>query len=158
MTRDWKVVAKTAGIILVLGTSGCSILSRWYVHPLQKGLVLTVRSVLDGSLVFGTESLAEAFKRRSGSQPVLACFGYFLIGSVLGGVSVLLIPRFSEGVLVSAGCLLAAPSIAGLAMHAFGVLRQRSGAHTTNLATFAGGASFAFGISLVRFLILVTFV
>jgi len=45
-----------------------------------------------------------------------------------------------------------APLATGAAMHAFGARRRRRGRATSGLATFWGGAAFAFTMALARWL------
>ena len=91
-----------------------------------------------------------AFDRPSRSLPV-AVLGLFLLGAAVGGLSLLAWP----GRLVKPGPIpglsLAIVSSAA-AMQAWGTYRRAKGHVTTHLATFPGGAAFAFGTALVRFL------
>jgi len=48
--------------------------------------------------------------------------------------------------------LVLAPLATGAAMHAFGARRRRHGRATSGLATFWGGAAFAFAMALARWL------
>jgi hypothetical protein len=48
--------------------------------------------------------------------------------------------------------LVIAPLVAGVCMHFLGEWRRRQDRKPTALATFTGGATFAFGMALVRFL------
>ena len=48
--------------------------------------------------------------------------------------------------------LLGAPIAAGLVMRAYGKATRRRGRSPSSLATFGGGAIFAFGMHLVRYL------
>jgi len=50
--------------------------------------------------------------------------------------------------------LILAPLGTGAAMHAFGVWRRRRGAPASRLATFWGGALFAFAMAFTRWLFL----
>jgi hypothetical protein len=47
-----------------------------------------------------------------------------------------------------------APLVVGAALHGFGIWRKRHGHSTTHLATFYGGAAFAFGYAITRLLVL----
>jgi hypothetical protein len=90
---------------------------------------------------------------RSNHHPIIAAIGYFLVGAALGGVSLLIWPnRFFEPGPIPGLSLVLSPVAAGVAMHAWGAYRSSRGHVTTNLATFLGGAAFAFGTALVRFL------
>jgi hypothetical protein len=50
--------------------------------------------------------------------------------------------------------MIVTPVLNGLLMHAYGSWRERRGMERFFLATFWGGALFACGLSLVRFLLL----
>jgi hypothetical protein len=99
----------------------------------------------------GLESIKAAFARPNRSVP-LAVLGLFLLGASLGGLSLLALPaRFWKPGPIPGLSLILGPLCAGAAMHAWGRHRRAGGHDTTNLATFAGGAAFAFGMALVRF-------
>jgi hypothetical protein len=90
---------------------------------------------------------------RANWNPVIASVGYLLLGGAFGAGFVWLLPYR----LVPPGpfpgiSIMLAPLASGLAMYALGKYRRAHGHTTTNLATFHGGAAFAFGASLVRFL------
>jgi hypothetical protein len=99
----------------------------------------------------GFGAFKEAYDRAN-RNPVLASVGYLVLGGAIGAGSAWLLPYH----LVQPGpfpglSLVLAPFVSGLAMHWFGKYRRANGHMTTNLATFYGGAAFAFGASLVRF-------
>jgi hypothetical protein len=111
--------------------------------------------LLQGGLEVLWELASSSYKLTYGREnhhPAVAAMGYFLVGAVLGGFSLLLWPDriFQPGPIPGISLLLS-PLGAGVALHAWGVYRRRSGHVTTNLATFVGGAAFAFGTALVRF-------
>jgi hypothetical protein len=107
-------------------------------------------------LAFGWESVAAPFRRRERSNAALAAVGYILFGGILGAVSAWLIPhRFSQNDAISLLSVILNPIAAGFVLNFYGAARRRRNRPTTNLATFVGGASFAFGLSLARFLLLV---
>jgi hypothetical protein len=71
-------------------------------------------------------------------------------------VSAWLVPdRFSQNVAISVLSVIFNPIIAGFVLDQYGAARRRKNRPTTNLATFAGGAAFALGFSLARFLLTV---
>jgi hypothetical protein len=89
---------------------------------------------------------------RANRNPLLASIGYLLLGGVLGAGSAWLLPyRIVQPGPFPGLSLVLAPLVSGLAMHLFGKYRRANGHVTTNLATFFGGAAFALGASLVRF-------
>ena len=107
-------------------------------------------------LALGWESTAASFRRRSSSHPALAAVGYVLLGAAVGALSAWLLPyRFSQNDAISVLGVILNPIAAGFALNYYGASRRRRNRPTTNLATFVGGVSFAFGLSLTRFLLLV---
>jgi hypothetical protein len=99
----------------------------------------------------GLASFKVAFQRPSRSLP-LAVAGLFFLGGGIGGISLLIWPGriLGPGPLPGLSLILG-PLCAGLAMQAWGRYRRNAGHVTTGLATFPGGAAFALGTALVRF-------
>ena len=107
-------------------------------------------------LELGLESVKSSAKEQRRSNAVAAVFGYFLIGAVLGSISARILPQqLSPNDIIAFVGLFVGLVFAGLAMHLFGDWRRRSGARTTHLATFWGGAALAFGVNTARFLFVV---
>ncbi|MGD8859249.1 MAG: hypothetical protein PVI30_04505 [Myxococcales bacterium] len=107
-------------------------------------------------LELGFEGAAESLKPARESNKWLAAFGYLLFGAAVGALSAWALPRrLSSNDLVSGSSLVLNPLLAGTAMYLFGMWRRSHGHRTTRLATFVGGAAFAFGVALVRYLVLV---
>jgi hypothetical protein len=95
---------------------------------------------------------AKEARGRENWDPVLATVGYFVLGGILGGLSVWALPER----LLQAGpfpglSLVFSPLGAGLTMAWWGKFRRARGHATTNLATWYGGGAFALGMSLIRF-------
>ncbi len=115
-------------------------------------LELFLQIFLEILFEFGSASYKETYQRPN-RHIVIAALGYFFAGVAVGGLSLLFWPnRFFRPGPIPGLSLILSPLAAGATMHAWGELRRRSGRVTTNLATFAGGAAFAFGTALVRFL------
>lgn len=114
-------------------------------------LEILLSLLLEIPFELGISAYRKAWQRNNRS-PVAASLGYMVLGFVLGIVSVLLYP---ESVLPAAGfrglSLVLAPVLAGGVMHLWGGYRQSEGHPATNLATFFGGAAFAFGLAVARF-------
>lgn len=85
---------------------------------------------------------------------VLSAIAYFLVGLILGVLSAwalpdpLLPPPRTRGL-----SLLLSPLLSGFAMHTWGAFRRDRGRPASTLATFYGGAAFALGAALGRFLL-----
>jgi len=108
--------------------------------------------ILEVLAEFGLAALKATLERQNRSLP-LAALGLFLLGAGLGGLSLFVWPQrvIKPGPVPGLG-LLISPLCVGGVMHAWGTYRRVLGHITTNLATFAGGAAFALGSALVRFL------
>jgi hypothetical protein len=103
-------------------------------------------------LELGFQGLAHSVRRGRLANPVLAGIGLVIIGAIVGFVTCWLFPG---PVLHSAPrrpwvSLVLAPLATGAIMHALGSWRRRRGGDPTLLATFWGGALFAFAMSAVR--------
>ena len=99
----------------------------------------------------------EAFvvpRRRRQRNPALVIFGLLVFGALVGLVSVWILPRriFPAPAHLSGISIVLAPLATGAAMRAFGARRRRRGRATSGLATFWGGAAFAFAMALARWL------
>ena len=96
--------------------------------------------------------LGEPFRARERRNAVLAGIGYFLIGLMLGGVSLLIFPQsFVRSERFHGINLLITPIVSGLVMGAFGRWRERHGKIILRLDSFVYGFVFAFAMALVRF-------
>jgi hypothetical protein len=107
---------------------------------------------------FGEDLMAAAVKYSFGGRsanPWLSALVYVILGEMIGFASVLTLPqRFIPAISPISGIsLLLAPLAAGLLMHAYGSWRTRQAKDHSWLATFWGGALFAFSIALVRWTI-----
>ncbi len=100
----------------------------------------------------GLDSLRHAVRRGRAANPALAGTGLFLLGGMLGFTSALVAPhRVWRPLLHPSGItVVLAPIVNGLLMHGFGAWRRRRGGDPSRLATFWGGAVFAFGLALAR--------
>jgi hypothetical protein len=112
-------------------------------------LVLPAALELLAELGFG--ALGRGAKRARGG--VLPALGLLLLGATAGGLSVWVLPQRlgSPGPFRGASLVLA-PLALGALMSAWGGHRRTRGHETTVLASFWGGAAFAFGFALARFL------
>lgn len=97
----------------------------------------------------GFHALAEPFRKPP--NPWLAAIGYLLIGAIIGGLSVLVVPSH----LVSTHALrianlIVTPVAAGLCMCAVGAWRARRGQALLRIDRFAYGYLFALSFALMR--------
>lgn len=121
-------------------------------------LQIVVDLVWELITMFGWESVAHSLRRDREADPMLAALGYALLGSVVGVISVGALPEvFLPRLQVRGLSLLLSPAIAGAIMQAHGDWRRRRNLPTTLLATFWGGATFAFFVALSRLVMLVMF-
>jgi hypothetical protein len=93
------------------------------------------------------------WRRRTGTAgPFCAAIGWFAVGAGVGALASWLVPDpIAVAPRIRGTSLVVAPLAGGFALAAFGWWRRRSGHEPTSLATFVGGASFAFGSALARF-------
>ncbi|MCI0567198.1 MAG: hypothetical protein L0Z52_03285 [Acidobacteria bacterium] len=101
---------------------------------------------------FGFSSIGESLRQRSRAHPVVAGIGVALLGGLAGALTSLIWPTriFPSGPLRGASLLLS-PLITGVVMDRYGQWREGSGVARSYVATFWGGALFAFSMALVRF-------
>lgn len=110
---------------------------------------LCIEVVLQAFVKGGLDGLGEFLDFVPGNR-FLAALGYATLGFTLGALSSLLLPQPVLPQPATRGISLAiSPVVSGLAMHLWGSWRARG---PQGLATFWGGASFAFGCALGRFL------
>jgi len=100
----------------------------------------------------GFRAAGEPFRRQSRAHPVIAGIGVALLGALAGTLTSLVWPArvFQPGP-VRGASLLVSPFITGVAMHRYGQWREDRGVARSYIATFWGGALFAFSMALVRF-------
>lgn len=113
---------------------------------------LVLEVFAEALLELGLSGLKQALGRAN-RNPLLAAIGYLILGGVVGGISIWLWPqRLLRSAPVPGLGLLLSPLAGGAAMEAWGRFRRSGGHATTNLATFLGGAVFALGYAMVRFI------
>jgi hypothetical protein len=88
-------------------------------------------------------------------HPVYGLLGLGLLGAVSGGLIAWLLPHRLFGTpAVPGASLVASPLLNGLFMHFYGTWQARRSGRESLAASFWGGAVFAFGFALVRFVAL----
>ena len=109
--------------------------------------------LLEGLLELGLEATQAALGRQN-RDPVLATFGYLMLGATIGGLSIWLLPgRILPRAPRPGLSLVLSPVAAGAALELWGRHRRAHGQPTTNLATWHGGGALALGLALVRYLL-----
>ena len=105
--------------------------------------------VLEALVELGFHTIAEPFRKTP--NPWLATLGYVLLGSVLGGLSLLVFPLHLVGGGLRVVNLLITPIAAGLLMCLMGVWRARRDQPVLRIDRFAYGYVFALSLALIRF-------
>ena len=109
---------------------------------------------LGGELLveLGFRSVSETTAPRKERNPILAGFGYALLGLIAGGLSLLIFPEaIARSERFRGINVLVAPAMAGLGMAGLGWLLERSGRRRLRIDSFFYGFIFALPMSLVRF-------
>ena len=113
-------------------------------------IVLSLVGELFTDLGWGLVSHFLQTKRRR--RTALGFAGWFVFGLAVGALSAWIHPaHFFHSRRIRLAILFVAPLCAGMVMHIYGRSKQRRGRSRSSLATFAGGALFAFGLHLVRY-------
>lgn len=103
----------------------------------------------------GFTSVRETVGRRGRAHPAWAVLGIALLGAATGALAVWVVPhRVLPRSPVPGLSLILGPAAAGGMMHLFGRVQAANGRSGSRLATFWGGALFAFSFSLSRLLLL----
>jgi hypothetical protein len=101
----------------------------------------------------GFESVAEFFRRRPTLSTVMALIAIPIFGGLVGFVLSNMFPqRLIPESSIPGISLVLSPLATGMVMKLFGDWRRSRGHKPTVLATFWGGALFAFSMALVRWL------
>ena len=101
----------------------------------------------------GLHSLREVFHEREKRNPYFAVPGYLLLGLISGLSSLLIFPHsFIRRDSFHGTSLVSMPLLGGALMAGIGLLRRRRGQELIQLDSFAYGALFGLGMSLMRFL------
>ena len=88
------------------------------------------------------------------ANPVLATLGYLLFGTIVGGLSLLVMPDlFIVSTKLRMLNLLVTPFVSGLVMMALGAWRRRRDQPLVRMDKFAYGFTFAFAASAARYIV-----
>ncbi|MBI5641465.1 MAG: hypothetical protein HZA17_13675 [Nitrospirae bacterium] len=95
--------------------------------------------------------LHQATDKPDSCKPVIAFFGYGILGLAAGGLSLLVFPGYLvRSSLFYGMSLVITPILAGLTMSGIGSLRRRRGEPVLRIDSFLYAAVFAFGVALIR--------
>jgi len=112
---------------------------------------IAIELIVQVPISLGIEAYKEGFSRNN-RRPVDATLAYAVLGGLAGLLIVMLFPeRLLPDPPIRGASLVLVPIIAGWGMRVLGQFRKARGHTISNLATFHGGAGFAFGAALVRF-------
>ena len=100
----------------------------------------------------GWGMLSHVLQTKHRRRTALGITGLFTFGLAAGALSVWIHPaHFFHSRRIRLAILFVAPLCAGIVMQIYGRSKQRRGRRRSSLASFTGGAMFAFGLHLVRF-------
>lgn len=100
----------------------------------------------------GFHSLKQATAPREDRNPIFAAIGYALLGSIAGGISLLIFPNsLARSENFHGLSLFISPVLTGLAMAGLGWFLERSDKRRLRLDSFVFGFIFALPLALVRF-------
>ena len=117
----------------------------------QLAVEIVGQLVFEFLLALGWESLTDSLRRERESTPVLAALWHFLLGLFAGVISVIIIPRrLAPHSPLPGVSLILSPLGTGAIMHLIGEFWHDRRNRPT-LFSFRAGATFAFGMALVRF-------
>ena len=107
------------------------------------------------ALELGFESIREPFRKQGDSHPAVVGIGLAFLGAIAGGLTVLILPRPVTPPLPIRGLsLLLSPLATGVLMDRYGEWRKGRTGKRTYMATFWGGALFAFAMAATRLVLL----
>ena len=128
-----------------------------YVADLLAELLAAVLEIVGEFLLqiifeLAAEALAGLISGRKQTSPAVSAIGLVFCGAAAGLLSGWLLPNrlITTRVVLPGVSLLLAPLATGSAMHVLGERLRRLGRQPSNLATFRGGAVFAFSMAMIR--------
>lgn len=100
-------------------------------------------------------SLKNVVEESRAIHPILAGFGYLILGVGCGSVSIFLFPHpFVHRSRIHGISVLISPVITGLIMAQAGLIRRRKDMNAVRIESFWYGYAFALGMAFVRFLVI----
>jgi len=114
---------------------------------------LLLQVLVEIPLELGLSPVFEPLRERNRANPLYAFAGLLLLGALAGLLSSLVWPtRILRPFPVQGVSVLVSPILAGAVMEHYGQWREERGKPRSTMATFWGGALFAFSMALVRFM------
>ena len=114
---------------------------------------LFLQAIGEALIEGGFHAAGQSFRQRTRAHPVVAGVGVILMGAVTGVITSLVWPtRILQPGPVRGLSLIVSPILNGIVMERYGQWREDRGGSRSYIATFWGGALFAFSMALVRFL------
>ena len=103
----------------------------------------------------GFDSIGSVLKSDKEYSKSFQIIGLILLASLVGLSSIVIFPqKLFQTTLFPGISLILSPIIVGIIMHKIGEWKKEHNKKSTLLATFWGGASFAFIIALIRFIVI----
>jgi RsiW-degrading membrane proteinase PrsW (M82 family) len=116
-------------------------------------LEFVLEIVAEALMDLGLRAIARFFNAQRFENPWFAAIAYILLGTLMGGVSLMLFPHpIMHPSKIHGISLMIGPMLAGLVMSVVGSMLRRRDKEVTQLESFRYGFTFAFGMALVRFL------
>ena len=116
-------------------------------------LILEVLFELAGEAILdlALRALGEVLGSSEFKNPLLASFGYAVLGALTGGLSLVIFPHpLIHPSKIHGVSLLIAPVVTGSVMAMTGSILHRQGKKASQIESFGYGFTFAFGMALIR--------
>ena len=110
---------------------------------------------LAGEAIFdlALRAITRLLESTESENPVAAASGYFVLGAMAGGFSLLIFPHhLFRPSRIRGGSLLISPIATGAIMSVVGSVLRGRGKRSIQIETFWYGFAFALGMALIRFL------
>lgn len=150
---DELLLALLEPVLEIVGQALLEFVFGFAVEALQETVGALVAGALEYSVFkLGEKALSGLINLWSEGGPAFSAIGLALAGGAAGGLSTVLFPQrlIATHVALPGLSLLLAPLAAGYAMRLLGERLRDFGRSPSSLATFRGGALFAFSMALIR--------
>jgi hypothetical protein len=108
--------------------------------------------LFEGVVEVSAEAAGPAARRMAREHPIIAATGFLFIGAFCGLLSVWFVPqRMLPAPRLPGLSMLLSPLCTGFLMQRYGRWQVKRGKTASNLATFWGGAFFAFALAATRY-------